>query len=87
MAVGVRKWRHQLFNYCIFDNQTFQLKNVPYQKERHIDAGAKVNEKIVPNLYLFTDAYCDCANLLRILSNSQILYFPKVIIGMLAQYK
>lgn len=36
----------------VFYNQTFQVKNVPYQKERHIEASAKVNEKTVPNLYL-----------------------------------
>lgn len=36
---------HKPFKYCIFYNQTFQLKNMPYQKESHIEASAKVNEK------------------------------------------
>lgn len=57
---------HKPFKYCIFYNQTFQLKNMPYQKESHIEASAKVNGKeIVPNLS-FIDAYCDCTKLVRI---------------------
>lgn len=43
--------RHKLFKYCIFYNQTFRLRNMHCQKESHIEASAKVNEKFVPNVY------------------------------------